>query len=190
MPKYTEKQLREAVKYALESPDIPTIRIAELYGVDRSTLRRRVLGTHQNKSTASRKRQLLSPGEERAIGDYIGMMSDVGFPLNHDLVRQIVQDIINSRVGASESPHIVGMNWVNRFLDRNPEFKKTYVRYQERARVAASNDTELQSNFLRKLANLVRRNKIAPENIWNCDEKGISFHLYYHRVNFHRYNNG
>ena len=66
----------------------------------------------------------------------------------------------------------MGVNWVNRFLDRNPAFKKTYVRYQERARVAASNDEELQVNFLRKLANLVRRKKLSPENIWNCDEKG------------------
>lgn len=170
MPKYTEKQLRDAVKYALNSPDTPRVRIAELFGVDRSTLRRRVLGTHQYRPTAHRNEQLLSPGEEKAMGEYIGMMADVGFPLNHDRLRQIVQDIINSR--QTDNTHIVGVNWVNRFLDRNPAFKKTYVRYQQRARVAASNDEELQVNFLRKLANLVRRKKLSPENIWNCDEKG------------------
>ena len=169
MPKYTEKQLREAVKYALESPDVPTIRIAELYGVDRSTLRRRVLGTHQDSSIAHRKEQLLSPGEEKAVAEYIGIMADVGFPLNHQLLRQIVQDIVNSRQG----DHIVGIIWVNRFLKRNPEFKKSFVRFQERARTAASNDEELQDNFLRKLYNLIRRKKISGENIWNCDEKGM-----------------
>lgn len=170
MPKYTEKQLRDAVNYALNAPDVPTKRIAEMFGVDRSTLRCRVLGTHQDRSPAHQKDQLLSPGEEKAIGEYIGMMADVGFPVNHDRLRQMVQDIINSR--QMEGTHIVGHNWVNRFLNRNPEFKKTYVRYQERARAAASNDKELQVNFLRKLANLVRRKKITPENIWNCDEKG------------------
>ena len=79
IPKYTDKQLQEAVKHARQEPDIPTIRIAELYGVDRKTLRRRVLGTHQDQSTAHRSEQLFSPGKERALADYIGMMTDVGF---------------------------------------------------------------------------------------------------------------
>lgn len=170
MPKYTEKQLRDAVKYALEAPDVPTLRIAELFGVDRTTLRRRVLGTHQDRASAHRNQQLLTVGEERAIGDYIGMMADVGFPLNHDLLRQIVQDIINSR--RKDNSHVVGLNWVTRFLNRNPEFNKKYVRYQERARVAVSNDIELQDGFLRKLSNFTRRKDIKAENIWNCDEKG------------------
>ena len=182
MPKYTDKDLQAAIKHALKEPDIPTIRIAELYGVDRRTLRRRVLGTHQDRSTAHRNEQLLTPGEERAIAEYIGTMADVGFPLSKDLVRQIAQDIVNERQipqrskgGPSldpESVHTVGINWVNRFLERNIGLKKIYIRYQERARAAASNDTELQSDFLRKLANLIRRKKITPNNLWNCDEKG------------------
>jgi len=57
--------------------------------------------------------------------------------------------------------HIVGMHWVDRFLDRNPGFKKVHIRYQERARAAATNGLELQADFLRKLANLVRRRKVA-----------------------------
>ena len=69
--------------------------------------------------------------------------------------------------------HIVGIHWVDRFLKRNTGFKKTYVRFQERARAAASNDIELQDDFLRKLGNLLRRKDISPNNIWNCDEKGI-----------------
>ena len=70
--------------------------------------------------------------------------------------------------------HIVGVNWVDRFLDHNSGFKKIYIRYQERARAAATNDIELQADFLRKLANLVHRKKISPNNLWNCDEKGIT----------------
>ena len=70
--------------------------------------------------------------------------------------------------------HVVGIHWVDRFLKRNAGFKKVYIRYQERARAAASNDIELQQDFLRKFANLIRRKKITPSNIWNCDEKGIT----------------
>ena len=89
MPKYTEKDLQAAIKHALREPDTPTIRIAELYRVDRRTLRRRVLGTHQDRSTAHRNEQLFSPGEEKANSDYIATMADMGFPLNYELVCQI-----------------------------------------------------------------------------------------------------
>ena len=169
MAKYTEKQMQKAVKHARWEPNVPTTRIAELYGVNRKTLRRRVLGTHQDRSTAHRGEQLLTPGEERALADYMGIMADVGFPLSHNLLRQIAQDLIDERQGSK--PHTIGINWINRFLTRNPGFKKSYLRYQERARAAASNDEELQADFLRKLDNLIRRKKIKPENLWNCDEK-------------------
>lgn len=182
MPKYTEKDLQAAIKHALREPDIPTIRIAELYGVERRTLRRRVLGTHQDRSIAHKQEQLFSPGEEKAISNYIGTMADMGFPLNYSLVRQMAQDLVNERCiplrtkgGPSvdpESVHVVGINWVNRFLDRNQGLKRKYIRFQERARAAATNDIELQADFLRKLANLIRRKKITADNIWNCDEKG------------------
>ena len=224
MPKYTEQQLQEAIKHAQREPDVPTQRIAELYRVDRMTLRRRVLGTHKNRAVAHRHKQLFSTGEEKAIADYAGLMADAGFPLNPDLLRQIAQGIINERqipqqgqgggiVGCQESTntrdkrkyrlerqgaipppstndpstsnlpiHFIGVHWVDRFLNRNPGFKKVYIRYQERQRAAATNDIELQADFLRKLANLIRQKKIAQADIWNCDEKGITMGKHSKRI--------
>ena len=78
-----------------------------------------------------------------------------------------------SNSGVTSVVHTVGVHWVDRFLARNPEFKKRYIRYQDRARKAASSDQESQIQFLYLLSNLVRRHKVVPEDIWNCDEKGI-----------------
>ena len=61
--------------------------------------------------------------------------------------------------------HTVGIHWVDRFLGRNKGFKKTYVRFQERARAAASSDVELHDDFLRKLNNLLRRKNISEKNL-------------------------
>ena len=63
---------------------------------------------------------------------------------------------------------------MDRFLGYNPGFKKVYICYQERARPAATNDIELQADFLQKLVNFIRRKIIAQVDIWNCDEKGIT----------------
>ena len=98
-------------------------------------------------------------------------MADHGFPVSHDILKKIAQDMLNLRkqppkgkgkASASASTesedqevHIIGMHWVKRFLRRNPRFKKQYVRYQERARKAASNDEEAQAHFFLLLANLI-----------------------------------
>ena len=117
-------------------------------------------------------------------------MADLGFPLSHELLKKIAQDMLNSRKQppkikggilvnqfftkqANSEIHTLGVHWVDRFLSRNLEFRKRYTRYQERARKAASNDEEAQLYFLKLLANLVRRHSVIPEDIWNCDEKGI-----------------
>ena len=40
--------------------------------------------------------------------------------------------------------------------------------------MAVSNNIELQLDFLKQLANLIRRLKVQGQDIWNCDEKGIT----------------
>ena len=192
MPQYTEQQLQKAISHARKDPTIPRRRIAALYEVNVTTLNRRIAGTQLSRTIAHRDEQLFSPGEERAIAEHCGAMANLGFPVSHDLLQKLAQDMLNSRkqpskthsgivvnqssnpqASASEEVHVIGAHWVDRFLSRNSEFKKRYIRYQERSRKAASNDEESQIQFLYLLANLIRRHKVAPENLWNCDEKGI-----------------
>ena len=199
MPKYTEQQLQNAINHARREPTIPRKRIAALYQVNVTTLNRRIAGTQVSRSIAHRDEQLFAPGEEKAIAEHCGTMADLGFPVSHDLLKRIAQDMLNSRKqppkmqggiiagiangrqrilrancqGVSSEIHQIGTEWVSRFLARNSDFRTKYVRYQERARKAASDDRETQAYFLRILANLIRRHSVKPENIWNCDEKGI-----------------
>ena len=178
-----ENKLQKAIRHARRTPEVKVARIAALYDVNVTTLRRRVAGKSHDYATAFRDRQLFTVGEEKAIAAHVGEMADCGFPLNDMLLRHFAQDMLNERnvkqtgkskdpIDLETTPHKVGKNWVDRFLARNPGLKKTYIRYQERARAAASNDIELQADFLRKLSNLMRRKGIEPQDLWNCDEKG------------------
>jgi len=97
MPKYTKKQLQEAIKHARREPDIPTRHIAELYEVPHTILWQRVLRTNQDRATTQQDEQLFSIGEEKAIAEYAGTMADAGFPLTPDMLRQITQELINER---------------------------------------------------------------------------------------------
>ena len=189
MTKYTEQQLQKAISHARKEPTIPRRRIAAFYQVNVTTMNRRIAGTQVSYTAAHRDEQLFSPGEEKAIADHCGVMADLGFPVSHDLLQKIAQDMINSRnqpsktkggilvdqcpTPADSEVHTIGAHWVDRFLRRNPAFKKRYIGFQERARKAASGDIESQVNFLHLLDKLKRRHKVEPEDIWNCDEKGI-----------------
>ena len=184
MTKYTEQQLQKAINHARKDPTVPRRRIAAFYEVNVTTLNRRIAGTQVSRSAAHREEQLFSPGEEQAIAQHCGVMADLGFPISHDLLQKIAQDMLNSRqqppkggylgkIKAEDPIHSVGVHWVDRFLRRNDTFKKKFVRYQERARKAASSDEASQTHFLHLLANLIRRHKVQPQDLWNCDEKGI-----------------
>ena len=52
MPKYTEQQLQNAMKHARKEPNVPLPRIAALYEVNITTLRRRLAGTQISNSAA------------------------------------------------------------------------------------------------------------------------------------------
>jgi len=97
MPKYTEKQLQEAIRHTRRESDMPTRRIAELYGVPRTILHQRVLEKPQDSREAYWDEQLFSTGEGNAIAGYAGIMADTGFPLSPNLLWQITQGIINER---------------------------------------------------------------------------------------------
>ena len=139
-----------------------------------STLRRRKLGLTLPLSQAHQHRQLFSPGEEKVIAKHCIQMADHNFPISHELLRRLPQDILNSRCEAPIHHHDFGEDWVDGFRSRNPEIRRKFTQYQERSRLAVSNNIELQLDFLRQLGNLVCRLKVREHDIWNCDEKGIN----------------
>ena len=123
------------MRNARREPELKVARIAALYGVNATTLRRRLAGKTQDYATAAQGKQLFTVGEERAIAEHIGMMADCGFPLTHKFLRQMAQVMLNlramerkSKEGNASDPHVVGKQWVDRFLERNEGFKTKYIR--------------------------------------------------------------
>jgi len=64
-----------------ETPWESKAKIAKVFGVDASTLRRRCRGVSQPRSKARQKQQLLTAGEEEAVVDWCKRMSDFFFPV-------------------------------------------------------------------------------------------------------------
>lgn len=169
MPTYTPETLTKAIKYAKDHPELSILKIAEKYGVNVTTLGRRVKGVQKSRKEAHKHEQLFSKGEEESIGEWCKQMDDMNFPITYSLLRQMAQSILKKR----KSDHEVGQKWSERFLARNPTLNTRYGYYQEKSRQKAGADEATQRAFYRLLSNTVRKYNILPQNIWNCDEKGI-----------------
>lgn len=63
---------------------------------------------------------------------------------------------------------------MRRFLTQHPTLSKRYIIYQKRVCKAAAVDIEIQHEFYQDLSNLAERKLVTPDNIWNCNEKGIT----------------
>jgi len=85
------------MQHARREPDIPILRLAPLYGVDKTTLGRRVKGKQGTQADARRDDQLFSPGEVNAIIDHCDMMGKLGFPISKSMLVRLAQDMLNQR---------------------------------------------------------------------------------------------
>ena len=171
-PKVTElheKQLARAVDYAHKHPKESKAKVAKAYGVNATTLRRRCKGSQVPRSKARRKQQLLTGGEEDAVVDWCGRMADMGFPVTVRMLLSMAVAILRAR----GNQLIPGPRWPGRFFSRHPTINLKYVQYLEKVRAKVSATVEELETWYRKLRHLMRQYKIEPQNLWNCDEKGI-----------------
>lgn len=68
---------------------------------------------------------------------------------------------------------IVGKLWAYCLYRRRPEeIARKIRRHLERERLAAQYREEVENHF-KRLGEVIRRNKIDPEDIWNSDQKGF-----------------
>ena len=100
----------EALK-SLEIDEKPNYtKIAEQYGVSRSTLSRRhkgVQGTHAEKC---RNQRLLNPTQESELISYIDGLCSRGLPPSKEMIRNFASEIAGREAGKS---------WVDRFIQRH-----------------------------------------------------------------------
>jgi helix-turn-helix, Psq domain/Tc5 transposase DNA-binding domain len=71
---------------------------AKHYGVQATTLARRVSGKHETRDNAFRHRQLLSEAEENALAKWCRQLTIAGYPIPHILLQDVAAEIRSQRV--------------------------------------------------------------------------------------------
>ena len=170
-----EKDLEDRIRRALEQRDREdtTLReLATIYDVLRSTLSDRARGG-KTRRQAHEDYQILTPGMEKALKEWVNTWDEGGFPARLDLLKAVAAQLAESHAqeeGAS-SPARLGSSWLRRFLDRHPTYSTKFAVNLDRQRALTSNPT-LIKDFFQKLGNVLKY-AFKPENMYNMGEKGF-----------------
>jgi hypothetical protein len=105
---------------------------AKKFNVNRTTLRRRFLGTQLSaREASSQTHQKLTIVQEEVLIDWINKLTDRTMPPTTQIVRNVAEEL-------SGSP--VGKNWVSQFVGRYKDrLHSVYLRSIDRKRIAAEN---------------------------------------------------
>lgn len=137
-----EEHIKLAIEYYTSARDPSLRQSAEKFGIPYSTLRDRLQGV-QNRRESHRRQQLLTEHEEKSIVQWCQRMDDWGFPLKLGLVKEMAAYLIKKR----HCGHKLGVHWLGRFLDRNPEIQSRFTTRLERQRAYADNPVLLKDYF-------------------------------------------
>jgi len=117
----------------------PQAEIARIYGVEPSTLSRRLRGIHTSKGEADFNKSLLSKQQQLSLIAYINKLSDDGLAPTTAMVRNFAEEIAHQRPGR---------NWVSRFnKTHNTILSSKYLAGADQARTKADNWWEYTKYF-------------------------------------------
>jgi len=142
-------------------------------GVTKATLASLVKGGKSISEFNAAKRSLHA-AEERVLINLLGESADRGFPLTHSQLKKSAEAILAKRPGSSEDkPHLLGHNWVARFLDHYSDEIHTYwPKALAMERAQALNPAAVSSWYDLVEEQVVKRG-IKKHNIYGMDESGF-----------------
>jgi len=145
--------------------------VAAEFGVDASTLCRRVQGKGKSMLEFIATKQKLTVPEEKALVKFILESAEIGFPLNHRQIEKHANVILQSKQGPEYKP--VRKQWVFNFFHRHHDALGTHWSKSLDTQRAQSLNPAAVKSWYDILEEFVVNAGIAPENVYGMDESGF-----------------
>lgn len=140
---------------------------ARMYGVLRTSLQDKIKARRSAKEYHEQY-QRLNVLEEKALIDWILRLQAWGWPARVDQVREMARFLLDKK--NDKKP--LGINWVQKFLDRHPQLKTAFIPPLDKERASAQNRQIFEEWFALFLS-VKTEYSVSESNIWNMDEKGF-----------------
>ena len=171
VPKHLRMDLALALWREIEAQDIKpnATKISKQFAISRTTLVQRANGSQQPLKEFNTKRQRLSPEEETALCNWILRLQRWGWPPRVEHTRMMAEELL--RVKGDYAP--LGVNWIKKFISRNPSIKSVYVPALDTQRALAE-DPVIFSYWFDLFLRLKTEYEIENHDVYNMDEKGFA----------------
>lgn len=165
---WTDERMNLAYE-AYQTSSLSVRRVAEEYGVPKSTLQDRISGRVLH-GAKSGKNRYLSDAEEKEFVDFLMQCSQIGFPRTRIDVIRMVQEVCDYRGIDATVTH----GWWERFLQRHPELSLRSAANLSRSRVKGSSPAIMKA-YCQTLEQTLIQNDLMdkPGQIFNMDESGM-----------------
>jgi hypothetical protein len=164
-----ESRIQEALQHLENFPDAKIATVAREFGVPRTRLRNRINGVGPKKGLSA-KNTRFSNEEEIALCRYIDRLDHINLAVRAEFVTDAANYILHKRFNQTNSP-IVGHNWTTRFLRRRGYHKRLQKKLNSDRQV--SEDLNRVQQYFNKLQEIIHKEGLPPEDIWNMDETGF-----------------
>jgi hypothetical protein len=168
------REVEAAVEYerAKAAGEKPTLRrVARQFGVDKSTVSRRVKGKGKSILEFNAEKQKLTPTKENILVEFILESAHHGFPMENSEMKMTADAILMSKFGPD--CELVGESWVYNFKDRHSKKLQTFWSSPvDSQRAASLNPTAVQS-FQNICEEYIVKLGVPPELIFGMDESGF-----------------
>jgi hypothetical protein len=145
--------------------------IAELTNVPLSTLHHRDRG-RPSKHQSAQGRQYLTPEEEKALVNFLLLMSHLGQPVRIKFIPALAFGIARQQSTPSTRNKPPGKNWARAFEKRHPELRARTVRPIDWKR-HSNNIHEKITQWFEVIGKVLQDPAVLPENVYNMDETGV-----------------
>lgn len=165
---YSPEQLEECLQ-AIRSGSYSHRRAAEHFNIPRRTILNKLKEKHTNKVG---KPTIFSRDEEESFVSYIETLSDFGFPITTEDLRNVIKIYLErtSRVVKDFQGNKPGLEWLKHFLKRHGRLKERMASNIKRSRAAVTED--ILQDYIKNLQEVIK--DVPPENIWNLDETNLA----------------
>lgn len=165
---YHEEDLQNALREFLNDENLSLRALAKKHAVPYSTLQNHAKGT-KYRSESHQSRQKLTVDEESQLVAWITMEHRAGTSPSYTRMRTMADTMLQAR-GSAE---VVGHNWHEGFLRRNPSIKAVKGRKIEMDRIESATPDAIHEYFDR-LEDVVAQYSIKSHNTYNFDEHGVA----------------
>jgi hypothetical protein len=177
-----ESRITQALSGVQSSQYRSLYHAAQVLNLPRSTLTRRVNGG-LSRSQARHQQQKLSYEQEKVLLKWIKELTISGYSPGHRLLKEIAEELRTKRTydlddASLESlqlppQHLLGQDWVPRFILRHPHLTNAIGRRIESVRMDGATK-EVFDAWFDAYKKAVLGFKILKENTYNMDESGFS----------------